>query len=54
MKNGFFFYIFIQVIFILGDEFEFGWAGDGFGWVGDWSFLENLGFFYFYWEGWQV
>nr|XP_042128989.1 diacylglycerol kinase iota isoform X2 [Peromyscus maniculatus bairdii] len=42
-----------QVISIPGDELELGWAGDGPGWAGDWSPSENLGFFHFYWEGWQ-
>ncbi|KAM5205033.1 diacylglycerol kinase iota isoform 9-T9 [Hipposideros larvatus] len=42
-----------QVISISGDELELGWAGDGPGWAGDWSPSENLGFFHFYWEGWQ-
>ncbi|XP_030894546.1 diacylglycerol kinase iota [Leptonychotes weddellii] len=42
-----------QVISIAGDELELGWAGDGPGWAGDWSPSENLGFFHFYWEGWQ-
>ncbi|XP_074171424.1 diacylglycerol kinase iota isoform X5 [Rhinolophus sinicus] len=43
-----------QVISISGDELELGWAGDGPGWAGDWSPSENLGFFHFYWEGWQT
>lgn len=42
------------MISIPGDELELGWAGDGPGWAGDWSPSENLGFFHFYWEGWQV